>query len=211
MALFGMTSIAIPLFPLATVLFPGGYLPLQIFEVRYLDMIKKALAAGTGFGVVTLTEGGEVRTPNGPQELAGVGTMAMIRASAAPMPGLMQIQCFGTSRFRIESAEQMKLGLWMGRVQMVEADQAVSIPTELDDTANALGNLIKTLQDEEVPADEMPIQSPFRLDECGWVANRWSELLSLPAEEKLRLLTLDNPLVRLELIQDLLQERGLLG
>ena len=206
-----MTPIPIPLFPLGTVLFPDGYLPLQIFEVRYLDMIKKALAAGTGFGVVTLTEGGEVRTPNGAQELAGVGTMVMIRASAAPMPGLMQIQCIGTNRFCIESAEQLKHGLWMGQVQMVEGDQAVSIPTELDDTANALGNLIKTLQDEKTPIDEMPVQSPFRLDECGWVANRWSELLPLSTAEKLRLLALDNPLVRLELIQDLLQERGLLG
>lgn len=206
-----MMLTSIPLFPLGTVLFPDGYLPLQIFEVRYLDMIKKALAAGTGFGVVTLTEGGEVRTPDGPQELAGVGTMVTIRASAAPMPGLMQIQCIGTIRFRIESAEQLKHGLWMGQVHAIEPDQAVSIPTELEDTANALGNLIKTLQEEEVPTDEMPIQPPFRLDECGWVANRWSELLPLSAEEKLRLLALDNPLVRLELIQDQLQERGLLG
>ena len=206
-----MTSISIPLFPLGTVLFPDGYLPLQIFEVRYLDMIKKALAAETGFGVVTLIEGGEVRTPNGPQALAEVGTMVTIRASGAPMPGLMQIQCIGTNRFRIEATEQLKHGLWMGQVHALEADQAVSIPTELDDTANALGNLIKTLQDEDVAVDEMPIQAPFRLDECGWVANRWSELLPLTTEEKLRLLALDNPLVRLELIQDLLQERGLLG
>lgn len=206
-----MTSISIPLFPLGTVLFPDGYLPLQIFEVRYLDMIKKALAAGTGFGVVTLTEGDEVHTPNGAQELAGVGTMVTIRASSAPMPGLMQIQCIGTGRFRIESAEQQKHGLWMGQVSTIAADQTVSIPTELEDTANALGNLIKTLQDEEVPTDEMPIQAPFRLDECGWVANRWSELLPLQTEEKLRLMALDNPLVRLELIQDVLQERGLLG
>ncbi|MBC7416080.1 MAG: LON peptidase substrate-binding domain-containing protein [Herminiimonas sp.] len=206
-----MTSISIPLFPLGTVLFPDGYLPLQIFEVRYLDMIKKALAAGTGFGVITLIEGAEVRTPDGPQALADVGTMVTIRASAAPMPGLMQIECIGTSRFRIESSEQLKHGLWMAQVVLLEGDQAVSIPTELDDTANALGNLIKTLQEEEVPADEMPLQAPYRLDECGWVANRWAELLPLSAQEKLRLLALDNPLVRLELIQDLLQERGLLG
>ena len=52
---------ALPLFPLGTVLFPGGLLPLQIFEVRYLDMIGKAIKAGTPFGVVSLTEGREVR------------------------------------------------------------------------------------------------------------------------------------------------------
>ena len=168
-----MASLSIPLFPLATVLFPDGYLPLQIFEVRYLDMIKKALSAGTGFGIVTLLEGGEVRVPDGLQTLSAVGTMATIRASAAPMPGLMQIQCIGGPRFQIERTEQLKHGLWMANVSLMENDQAVSVPSELDDTANALGNLIKTLQEEEVPPDEMPLQAPYRLDECGWVANRW--------------------------------------
>ena len=61
-----------------------------------------------------------------------------------------------------------------------------------------------------MPPVEMPLQAPFRLDECGWVANRWAELLPLSTDEKLRLLVLDNPLLRLELIQDALHERGVL-
>lgn len=205
-----MNPITIPLFPLGTVLFPDGYLPLQIFEVRYLDMIKKAVAAGTGFGVVTLLEGAEVRTPHGDESLAPVGTMVQIRASTTPMPGLMQIECIGTTRFRIASSERMKNGLWMADVVPLESDQAVAVPAELEDTAEALGNLVRTLQEEDVPANEMPLQAPFRLDECGWVANRWSELLPLEVQQKLRLLSLDNPLVRLELIQDELHERGVL-
>ena len=205
-----MTSTSIALFPLGTVFFPDGYLPLQIFEVRYLDMIKKALASGSSFGVVTLIEGSEVRKPDGAETLAGMGTLAEIRAAVTPMPGLMQIRCVGTTRFRIESSERLKNGLWMAQVTSVEADQVVRIPHELDDTAQALGNLVHTLEDEQVAEDEMPLQPPFRLDECGWVANRWAELLPLPVEQKLRLLALNNPLLRLELIQDVLHERGLL-
>ena len=57
----------IPLFPLPLVLFPGGRLPLQIFEVRYLDMVKSCMRENSGFGVVMLETGGEVfdgLTPN---------------------------------------------------------------------------------------------------------------------------------------------------
>ncbi len=205
-----MTTSTIPLFPLGTVLYPDGYLPLQIFEVRYLDMIRKAIAASTGFGVVTLIEGGEVRTPESPETLATIGTMATIRSAASPMPALMQIQCIGATRFRIDSSERLKTGLWMAQVTTLEGDQVVPIPDELEDTASALGGLVRTLQEEQVPTEEMPLQPPFRLDECGWVANRWAELLPLPAAQKLRLLELDNPLLRLELIQDLLQEHGVL-
>ena len=205
-----MLANLIPLFPLDTILLPDGYLPLQIFEVRYLDMIKRAVAAGTGFGVVTLVEGPEVRAPGRQETLAEVGTLAAITASTVPMPGLMQISCSGTTRFRIVSSEQMKTGLWMAEVALLEADQIVPVPAELEDAADALGNLIRTLQDQEVAAAEMPLQAPFRLDECGWVANRWTELLPLTRSEKLRLLVLDNPLLRLELIQDALHEHGVL-
>ena len=205
-----MPSNLIPLFPLDTVLFPDGYLPLQIFEVRYLDMIKRAVAAGTGFGVVSLVEGNEVRLPGREETLAGVGTLAAIGAFAAPMAGLMQIACSGGARFRILSSERLKTGLWMAEVMPIEPDQTVPVPAELEDAAAALGSLIRTLQHEEVALAEMPLQPPFRLDECGWVANRWAELLPLSTDEKLRLLVLDNPLLRLELIQDALHDRGVL-
>lgn len=210
MASSGMSTNLIPLFPLDTVLFPDGYLPLQIFEVRYLDMIKRAVANGTGFGIVTLVKGTEVRLPERAETLAAIGTLVVIDASATPMPGLMQIQCTGGARFRIMSSERLKTGLWMAEAAPIAADQTVPVPDELEDAASALGNLIRTLQEEKVPPVEMPLQAPFRLDECGWVANRWAELLPLSTDEKLRLLVLDNPLLRLELIQDALHERGVL-
>ena len=205
-----MPAKTIPLFPLGTVLFPDGYLPLQIFEVRYLDMVRKALAADSLFGVVTLLNGAEVRTPEANESLAATGTLALIRSFAAPMPALMQIQCIGQSRFRLISSERQRNGLWTGEVELLVPDQVVSIPDELDDTATALGRLLRTLQEQPVPEDEMPFQAPFRLDEAGWVANRWAELLPLATQDKLRLLEQDNPLLRLELIQDALHEHGVL-
>src|SRR3954469_5138568 len=78
---------SLPLFPLGTVLFPGGLLPLRIFEVRYLDMIGKCHRAGAPFGVVSLTQGSEVRQPGASESFAKVGTLATIDEFDTPQPG----------------------------------------------------------------------------------------------------------------------------
>jgi Lon protease-like protein len=205
-----MTSTSIPLFPLDTVLFPDGLLPLQIFEVRYLDMIHKCISNGAQFGVVSLIQGGEVRKPGVVESFATVGTMAKITAWHTPMPALLQITCAGTTRFQVLSSEQLKNGLWIAEMEPIKDDQVVAIPAELQDTANTLGRLIASLQSERESRNEMPILAPYRLDECGWVANRWCELLPISSAQKQRLLELENPLLRLELIQDVLSEQGLL-
>ncbi|OYO29278.1 LON peptidase substrate-binding domain-containing protein [Janthinobacterium sp. PC23-8] len=203
-----MTSI--PLFPLNTVLYPDGYLPLQIFEVRYLDMIRKCITGEQPFGVVQLLDGAEVRQPGQHETLAQVGTLARVIDWAAPLSGLLQIKCMGTERFQIVSSEQRKTGLWMAQVALLPADMAVPVPREQQNVADALGALIRTLQEQKIPRDQMPIQPPYRLDECGWVANRWCELLSLTPVQKQLLLSQENPVLRLELIQDTLSENGLL-
>jgi Lon protease-like protein len=198
----------IPLFPLGTVLFPDGYLPLRIFEVRYLDLIRQCIANQTAFGVVALTVGSEVQVAGQTEHFAEVGTLARVIESTPVQAGMMQIRCVGGSRFRILSSEQQKNGLWLAETEALVPDQVVAIPAELDDTARSLGHLIAALQQEGVPANQFPLLPPFRLDECGWVSNRWCDLLPLPTAEKQRLLSLDNPLLRLELVQDLLDARG---
>lgn len=203
--------ISIPLFPLSTVLFPDGVLSLQVFEVRYLDMVQRCIKSDGMFGVVLLTEGSEVRKPGQHERLADVGTLASVRSSNAVAPGLLQVSCKGSQRFRIESSSQLKNGLWMAQATLMENDREVDIPPELQNTADALGHLIASLQANQVPDSEMPLAPPYRLDECGWVANRWCELLPIAAAQKQRLLALDNPLVRLELVQDILSGQGLLG
>ena len=206
-----LTLSSLPLFPLGTVLFPGGVLPLRIFEVRYLDMIGKCHKAGAPFGVVALTQGAEVRQPGSREAFSGVGTLATITAFDTPQPGLMMIRCTGEQRFRITASDQLRHGLWVADVQRMDDDMVVAIPEDLQGTADALGKLIQTLQQRTQPDEQLPLQQPWRLDDCGWVANRWCELLPLPTPLKQRLMELDNPLVRLELVSDALARLGISG
>lgn len=201
---------SIPLFPLKTILFPDGQLPLQVFEVRYLDLVKRCIAKGEEFGVVSLLDGSEVRVPDQHETLSAAGTMARILDWSAPLPGLLQVTCIGTTRFQVKSAEQLKHGLWMAEVEEMPEDMVVPIPTEQQDVANALGALIRSLQKKQISTANMSLAPPYRLDEAGWVANRWCELLRLDVEEKQRLLLQENPVLRLELVQDVLSENGLL-
>lgn len=203
-----MATISIPLFPLSTVLFPGGLLPLQIFEVRYLDMIARCIADESPFGVVLLTQGNEVRSPDKRERFAETGTLATVIDTTGSTANLLQIVCRGGARFELESALQGANGLWMGEAVLVEDDHTVHIPTELRGAAEALERVLASLTD--VPQHRWPVLPPFQLDDCSWVANRWCELLPLPDSQKHQMLMLDNPLIRLELLHDVLDEHGML-
>lgn len=206
----------LPLFPLQTVLFPGGWMPLRIFEVRYLDMIKRCHHAGAPFGVVCLSEGSEVRRvdPSAPGGLAheaffDAGTVAHIEQVANPQPGLMFIHCKGLQRFHIASSQRLTHGLWVADVTLRESDPLVPVPEHLAPTRDALQRLLHNLREREPHhMNELPLQPPYEWNNSGWVANRWTELLPAPAEIKHRLMTLDNPLLRLELVSDLLDRLG---
>lgn len=207
-----LTLQSLPLFPLGTVLFPGGVLPLRVFEVRYLDMISRCHRAGAPFGVVSLTQGQEVRKPGADREaFATVGTLASISGFEQPQPGLMTIRALGQQRFRVRSSEQLRHGLWVADVEQIAADQSVPVPDDLRPTATALGTLVRKLQGQGDRAEALPIELPLRLDDCAWVANRWCELLPMPVQLKQRLMELENPLVRLELVTDVLARTGITG
>lgn len=204
-----MSQAATPLFPLATVLYPQGVLNLQIFEVRYLDMMKKCLRDNTSFGVVSLIDGNEVRRPDEQIQLAKIGTLVKIEHHEFVTPTLIEVSTIGTQRFKMNSARQEKNGLWMAEIQPMPADSVVEIPNYLQGSANALAKLINTIDEQGITEEQLPFRKPFKLMDCGWVANRWCELLPLDKPTKLQLLALDNPLLRLELIDDILQEQGL--
>ena len=140
------TLSSLPLFPLGTVLYPDGILPLRVFEVRYLDMIGKCHKAGAPFGVVSLTQGNEVQQPKGKQVFSTMGTLASLVSLDRPQPGLMMIRCSGANRFNITAKTQLPHGLWVADVQRVDADKAVAIPEDLQGTADALSRVIQTLQ-----------------------------------------------------------------
>lgn len=207
-----LTLQSLPLFPLGTVLFPGGVLPLRIFEVRYLDMIGRCHKAGAPFGVVSLTQGQEVRQAgSGPEAFANVGTLATIQALEQPRPGLLMIRAVGEQRFRIRSRDQLRHGLWIADVERLPADRVVPVPEDLQPVAQSLAKVLQKLQERASTPNDAPVAPPWQLDDCGWIANRWCELLPLPVGLKQRLMELDNPLVRLELAGDVLVKTGILN
>jgi len=181
--------------------------------LHYLDMIGKCRKADAPFGVVSLTSGSEVRKAGADAEsFAAIGTLAMIREFESPQSGLLQIECVGTQRFRVRDTELQKHGLWVAEVEAVADDVALEIPDDLKHTATALQRLIDTLEErrrEQGGSVRLPIGMPYLLDDCGWVANRWCELVPMQLELKQRLMELDSPLMRLELISDLLARTGI--
>ena len=215
------TLLQLPLFPLQSVLFPGGLLPLRIFEVRYLDMIGRCHKAGTPFGVVCLSQGTEVRRPQHLDASAGpsgdgfadeaffeAGTLARITSLERPQPGLMMIRCTGTQRFRIQRSEKLRHGLWTGDVELMPDDPVVPVPDDLAFARDSLQQLVARIEQQIDKADDMPLQQPYLWGDCGWLANRWCELLPPNPALKHRFMALDNPLLRLELVADTLGQMG---
>ena len=205
-----LTLSSLPLFPLGSVLFPGGLLALRVFEVRYLDMVRKCHQAGAPFGVIALTQGREVRQAGAPEEqFNDVGTLAVIEQIDTPQPGLITLLCRGSQRFRITQRSHLPHGLWIADVDILDHDLAVPVPDDLKTASSALAQVLHTLKQRDPDAMTAMVPTAVQLNDCGWVANRWCELLPVPLELKQRLMELDNPLVRLELVADVLERTGI--
>jgi Lon protease-like protein len=197
----------LPLFPLQTVLFPGGLLQLKVFEARYLDLVSSCLREGRGFGVVCLKQGSEVQLPGEkPARFERVGVMASLDEVDSEQPGILRVRCTGGRRFEVLQSQQAANGLWHAAVQWRDDDE-VAAPTEaLAPSAQALANAIATIE-QQGPS---PFAEPYRLDDAGWVANRWCELLPVPLAAKQKLMELDEPLVRLQLVDEFLRSKGVI-
>jgi len=196
----------IPLFPLGTTLYPDGLLDLKIFEVRYLDMIKECVRDNTPFGVVTINQGSEVRQPNEQLSLMSFGTLAHIAEFEAVQPSLFFIRCQGGQRFRLNQYSQEKNGLWIGEVELMPDDKSCAIQKHVQDMAQRLGEIIVGLKGRGLSEAQIPFASPYLLDDCAWVANRWCEIMPISAAQKNHLLSIDHPLIRLELAKELLEQ-----
>lgn len=175
-------------------LFPGGRLPLRIFEARYMDMAKGCLRDGSPFGVCGIREGAEVGAPAVPY---GIGTLAHIAQWDMPQLGLLHIVAEGGGRFRILERRVQSDGLARAKVERLaeEADAPI------DPAAGHCARLVERLIGEQ-PRLFAP---PHRLDSSAWVAARLAELLPLPVHEKQALLELDDGAARLERISALLR------
>lgn len=201
--------IKIPLFPLGATLYPQGVMALRIFEVRYLDMIKTCLREHTPFGVVTIDQGSEVRVAGQDVEFHTIGTLAELIHFDAVQPSLFMIRAQGKQRFRIKDRELAINGLWWANVECIPADEEIPIPPDLQPSATALRDIIETIAQQDIAENDQPFIKPYRLNDCGWVSNRCAELLNIPEAQKQHLLTMENPRLRLDMIQDILQDMGL--
>ena len=176
---------------------------MRIFEARYLDMVSKCLRNNSLFGVVTVVpevEGDE----DGTVPFARVGTSMKIVDADVETLGLIMIRCVGQYRFSVDTVAQQKDGLIIGEVEDVANDLSLTIPENLKTTSKSLQKLIESFAEQQLSEEQIPILQPYKFEDCAWVANRWLELIDMPLVQKQRLMQLDSPLLRLELIQDIL-------
>ena len=185
----------IPLFPLNTVLFPGGRLSLRIFEPRYVDMVRHCMRESTGFGVVLIREGVEA---GGPAETFDVGTLARIVDFDQLDRGLLGITAVGERRFHVVGREVQKDGLNTGTVEwLVEREAAVPM-ADFAPYAQLLEHLLPELG--ALYAGVTP-----RFDDARWVVSRLIEMLPLPLPDKQLCLALDDPAKRLDLLRSIVK------
>lgn len=197
-----MKPYLIPLFPLNLVICPDGLVPLKIFEPRYLDMVTNCVLNKTTFCIVAVLPEGETDTErNFP--FANVGTVVEVIDADFKIPGLILIRCLGKHRVKITAYSQLDDGLLIGQAIDIENEKPTAIPPDLILGSKVLGRIVHSFSGET--DHSIPLIEPYRLEDAVWVANRWVELLDLPIIEKQRLMQLDSPILRLELINDILE------
>jgi Lon protease-like protein len=184
------------IFPLGTVLFPGGSLPLKIFEQRYIEMTKACLRDEKPFGVCLIREGREVGAPAVPEP---VGCLATIETWDMPQLGLFHLLARGGERFRILESRVAPNGLMSASVERIAADDQ---PAEVDP---ACRQVLKILIDR---IGESKFPKPLALDDASWVGYRLAEVLPLDGKVKQSLLELTDAGKRLELLRAALVKQG---
>lgn len=199
-----MTRQTIALFPLKSVLFPGAVLQLKVFEARYLDLVSRCMLENLPFGVVCLSAGNEAGQHKVRFETEGV--LAHIEDVDAEAANLLRVRCRGGERFAIEGqARQQPDGLWMAEVQTMPDDETVAPEPELFPTVQALQQVIASLREQQ---GKVPFAEPYALDDAGWVANRWCEILPISLAARQKLMMLPDPQARLRLVHDYLKGKG---
>jgi Lon protease-like protein len=188
----------IPIFPLGTVLFPDGMLPLRIFEQRYLEMTKVCIRDNAPFGVCLIREGAEVGAPAVPHT---VGCTARILRWDMPHLGLFHLVTEGGSIFRILEQWVSRTGLLCAQVELDDPAPALALPDAFRPLAQLLETIIGKVGAERFPA-------PARLDDAAWVAYRLAESLPLEAGLRQQLLEARDPLTALNEVRAFLQSKA---
>ena len=190
----------VPIFPLATVLYPGMRLPLRIFEPRYMEMAKACLKHDSAFGVCLIREGEEVGTPAVPET---VGCLARIAEWDMETVGILKVKAEGLERFRLLRTKTTGAGLILGDIERMGAEAAAE-PPELAESADFVRKVVEALGSAR-------FAEPYRYDDASWVGFRLAEILPLRTPVKQKLLELTDPVARLSILHRFLREQGLLG
>lgn len=185
----------IALFPLHTVLFPGGPLPLRIFEPRYLDMVRRTLRTQTAFGVVLLQA---EATAGVPASTSSIGTSARIADFYSLPDGLLGITCHGVRKFQVRGRRVQSDGLSFGEIDWLAAESAIELPGEFQHLGHLLRKVLPELGNFYADVSK-------RFDDSAWVGYRLAEILPLSLPDKQYCLELDDPLARLRHLSPLIQ------
>ncbi len=185
----------IALFPLHTVLFPGGPLLLRVFETRYLDMIRRSLKGEQDFGIIQIQTGSEGETAS----IYSTGTIARIVDWSQGDDGILGIVVHGGDRFRVLQAETLPDGLNVGRVNVLDEDPGTLVPVEYALMAEVLEKILNSLEEQYASVTR-------DMQNAGWVANRLAELLPLDMVDKQACLEIAEPLARLRQLQGMIRE-----
>ena len=192
------------LFPLNLVLFPESVLVLRVFEARYLDLVSECMKSGAECGGVCLKRGDEPTRRGTKVAFESVGVMARIDDVDAEQAGILRVRCSGRTRFRLQGpAWQRDDGLWQSAAEAMAEDPRRSPGPAMLQTVNALAEAIEKLHQLE----KVPFAEPYRLDDAGWVANRWCELLPVPLAAKQKLMELADPVIRLSIVDGYLRDK----
>ncbi len=191
-----MSTITIPIFPLHAVLFPGGTLPLRIFEPRYLDMVSACMKENKGFGVCLIKEGSEVGKAADTYE---TGTLSEISYFNQQPDGLLGITALGKQRFEILSTEIQSNQLTLAEVELLDNEQPCTLPEQYSGAAKTLQGLL-----EQLGYPFMKMEKHY--DEASWVGSRLAELLPIRLEQKQYFLQLNDPIQRMERLAALLED-----
>lgn len=194
-------TLEIPLFPLNTVLFPGGTLQLKVFEQRYLDMAAVCLKEKTPFGVCLIAKGSETGAAAEPH---AIGTLAEIVQCDMAQLGILQLTIRGGRRFRVTARQTARDQGIQATVTLLPAEAALPVPTSRGRLLPFLQRIIGDLGRERMP-------EPHHLDDAEWVGCRITEVLPIQNLAKQKLLELDDPLARLEILEKYLDQRQLLS
>lgn len=201
----------LPLFPLHTVLFPDGLLPLKIFEARYLDMMRDCLRDQSAFGVCMIRTGNEVARPDEPTIPESVGCLAHVLDCDVQEYGLMQVKVKGGQRFRLLSTRVEPSGLIRGMAEPIGEDPQPDGRDYLAAhaaCAEVLERIIKGVAERD-PAN-VPFLEPYRFDDPIWLSNRLAEILPIPLRARQKLMEIEDAEARLEIVHHFMQQHQML-